>query len=480
MKRYSNLDRSALVFTFLIFIISSFLFAGLEGCKKDTKLTVPSGAQPPTIALTAVPTKKAAGWYEVRIAGTIKDAAGLKTIRIKCDSFHLDQTIKVSMDSAVTSFILDRTVKAPLSLQNTSSTIEVTVTNRYDLASTLELKINDIEAPSFKTAISDYIIEIENNKALLNIDFTALDNKALQSVVVQIPELNIKDSSAVSGTSYEYKKTLELPLKKGSFPLTITLWDNSGLSVTKTASVRVSRTVPYVGDLDLYIAPAQTGGDFSKYISGMPGVIKRTGDYLYEAKYYAVKAGTEVYLLGQKSFTGYRFGQDPLGDPGDLTYDDKNSLPIRLPEKGYYVISLDTKTEKYTVKKETPPPSEAWSLPDNPLAMAGSYFDEYPAANRPKGAVECVPEAGNPFRYVTRVKMHKLVSFTLTPKDPVNDKWLSPFWRYDHTLDGKLIQGGSGKNNSYSFPNPTAVYWVIITFDLHLQTCTVENDGLAN
>jgi len=75
--------------------------------------------------------------------------------------------------------------------------------------------------------------------------------------------------------------------------------------------------------------------------------------------------------------------------------------------------------------------------------------------------------------------MHKTVSFTLTPKDVADDKWLSPFWRYDMSLDGKLIKGASGKNVSYNFPNATAVYWVIITFDLHLQTCTVENDGLA-
>lgn len=475
-----NSHRRPAHYSLLLPLMSILLLLAVQGCKKDTKLSIPSDAQPPTIDVTAVPTQKTAGWYEVKLAGLIKDEGGLKSIHIKCDSFYLDQTIKVPLDSPVTSYTLDRTVKAPLSQQNAVNTIVITALNRYDQQTSVTLKINDIEAPSFQSPIGDYIVEIDSNKALLNINFTALDNKGLQSVVIKVPDLNISDSSVVSGESYVYKKTLDLPLKKGSFPITIILTDNSGLTTTATASVRVSRVVPYPGDLDLYIAPAATNGDFSRYISGMPGIITKKGNFLYEAKYYAAKAGTEVYLLGQKSFTGYRFGQDPLGDPGDLTSSDENSLPITLPEKGYYIIALDTKTEKFTITKETPPSSEAWSLPDNPLAMAGAFFDDYPAASRPKDAVECVPEAGNPFRYITRVKVHQLVSFTLTPKDPVNDKWLSPFWRYDRTLDGRLINGSSGKNNSYTFPNPTAAYWVIITFDLHLQTCIVENDGPAN
>lgn len=457
-------------------LIACLFFA----CKKETKVSVPGDATPPTIDLVATPLEKTTGYYTVRLSGSVKDAYGLKTIHIQCDSFYVDQTIKIAQDSLVKEYVLDRVLKAPLSRQKDSSVIFITATNVYGGEATTEIKLSDIEKPSFKTPLEDYIVEIENDKAVLNLDIALQDNSGLGAVVLKAPDLSIDDSVTISGNEFDFKKTLALPLKKGSFPLTVFVYDASGLMIQKTVMIRVSRKVPYAGDLPLYVAPAATGGDFSKYLSGMPGKVTRTGDYVYQVGYYAPEAGTEIFLLGQKSFNGYRFGQDPMGKPGDLTSSDQQSLPITLPDKGYYVIDVDTKTELYTVKKVTPDPSEAWALPDNPLAMAGAFFDDYPGASRPKGAVECMPEPGNPFRYVTKVKMHQLVSFTLTPKDPVNDKWLSPFWRYDRTLDGQLIQGSSGKNLSYTLPDPDQRYWIIITFDLHLQTCLVENAGPAN
>jgi hypothetical protein len=291
--------------------------------------------------------------------------------------------------------------------------------------------------------------------------------------------LGIHDSTSISGTTFDFSKNLSLPLRKGSFPVSVVLEDASGLKVKKDVLIRVSRSVPYAGDIELYVTPLKSQGEISKYVSGMPGIITKKGNFLYEAKFYSPEPGTEIFFLGQKTFDGYRFGQDPMGDPGALTSNEAVSQPIVLPDKGYYKINLDTKTETYTLEKYTPPASELWSLPNNPLAMAGAFFDDYPAASRPRGAVECTQDVSNPYLYKNRVRMHKTLSFTLTPKDEANDKWLSPFWRYDMTKDGMLIQGGSGKNVSYAFPNPTAVYWVVITFDLHLQTCTVEVEGLA-
>lgn len=457
-------------------LIACLFFA----CKKESKISIPGDAKPPTIELSATPLEKTAGYYTVKLSGSVKDAYGLKTIHIQCDSFYVDQTIKIAQDSLIKEYTLDRVLKAPLSRQKDSSVIVITATNIYGGQATTEIKLSDIEKPSFKTPPGDYIVEIENDKAVLNLELVLEDNSGLGAVVLKAPDLSINDSTSIDGKEFDFKKSLELPLKKGNFPLSFFLYDASGLMTQKTVMIRVSHKVAYGGDLPLYVAPAATNGDFSRYLSGMPGKVTRTGDYAYQVGYYAQQAGTEIFLLGQKSFKGYRFGQDPLGAPGDLTSSDVHSMPILLPEKGYYLIDVDTKTEQYTIKKVTPALSEAWSLPDNPLAMAGAFFDDYPEASRPKGAVECVQEPGNPFRYVTRVKMHQLVSFTLTPKDPVNDKWLSPFWRYDRTLEGPLVQGSGGKNLSYTLPDPDQRYWIVITFDLHLQTCLVENDGPAS
>lgn len=464
-------------------LLGCLLLLGLSltfSCKKDSAVTVPSDAKPPSADLNAVPLQKTAGYYEVKLFGKIEDQNGLKSIRLFCDSFYLDQTIKLPLDSMVTRYDLDRTVKAPLSRQNESSTVKVTITNIYDQQTVVELSVNDIEAPSFDSEIKDFIVEIKDHKAELNLNFSVRDNKRLKALVVKIPDLDIIDSTSIEGKAFNYKKKMDLPQKKGSFPVSFYLYDHSGLMTQQSAIIRISKDVPYSGDLDLLVAPRKSKGDFSRYLSGMPGKVERTGDFLYKVRYYSPGPATEIFLLGQPSFKGYLFGQDPNGEPGDLTYEDQQSKPIILPEKGYYVITVDTKTEKYRLEKDTPAASEAWSLPSNPLAMAGAYFDDYPGASRPKAAVVCVPEPGNPFRYITRVRMHKLVSFTLTPKDLQNDKWLSPFWRYDATLGGPLIQGGSGKNNSFPLSDPAQPYWIVITFDLHLQTCVVENDGPAN
>lgn len=457
---------------------ASLLIVFMLGCTKND-VQIPENTLAPIVQLTAKPTNKTTGWYEVKLAGQIKDTVGLKTIHIQCDAFKLNQTIKVSMDPKTTTYLLDRIIKAPLSVQNEANTIKVTVENIYGVITSVDILLSDIEAPSFQKPLTDFIVEIVGNKAELNLAFTAIDNKGLKSVVVKVPALNINDSTVVSGDNFNFSKLVALPLKKGSFPISITLEDATGLKTKQEALIRVSRVVPYSGEIDLYVTPAKSQQDLSRYISGMPGIITKKGNFLYEVKYYSPDAGHEIYFLGQKTFAGYRFGQDPLGAPGVLTSNETVSTPIVLPARGYYKITLDTKTETYKLEADTPPSTELWALPSTPLAMAGAYFDDFPGASRPKGAVECVQSSANPYLYKTRVRMHKTVSFTLTPKDVADDKWLSPFWRYDMSLDGKLIKGASGKNVSYNFPNATAVYWVIITFDLHLQTCTVENDGLA-
>lgn len=462
----------------LIGFFKCILLVFLASCSKEETI-IPADAQAPKVQVTAVPTNKTSGWYEVKLAGLIEDNVGIKTIRIKCDAFKLDQTIKVTIDPITTTYNLDRLIKAPLSVQNESNVVNITVENVYGLSTTVDLKITDIEAPSFKAPLTDFIVEIVNNKAQLDLSFTAVDNKGLKSVSVKVPGLAIDDFTEVSGTSYNFSKSLSLPLKKGSFPIAVTLEDATGLKTTQNALIRVSRVVPYTGEIDLYITPLKSQTEFSRYISGMPGIITKKGNFLYEAKYYSPEAGTEIYFLGQKTFAGYRFGQDPLGDPGMLTSDEKAATPIILPAKGYYKITLDTKTETYKIETDIPAASALWSLPAKPLAMAGAYFVDFPAASRPRAAVECVQDVSNPYLYKARVRMQKTLSFTLTPKDVADDKWLSPFWRYDMSLNGKLIQGATGKNVSYNFPNSTAIYWVIITFDLYLQTCTVENDGLA-
>ena len=231
----------------------------LQSCSSDDDYPTVDG-QAPTIALTTDLIHAEPG-RSFNITGTIKDADGIKSIRLKNEGMLLDKTInllEIYGDSLLHEYKLDYAY-TPASDWNDESNfpLEVTVEDVVGQASTTTLTVKgdgDFSFPVFTSApSSELTVLLQNPK--LTVNATVSDNKKLQSIVVDIPSLNIKDSLLLNGVKeYSLSKQYEVPANEASYLMSLRVYDGMNNMTQTNSTVNVSELPDfekmYLADVD--------------------------------------------------------------------------------------------------------------------------------------------------------------------------------------------------------------------------------------
>ena len=453
-------------------------------CSDDDNFSDVDG-QAPTIALETDHIQTEAG-RQFTIAGQVKDADGIRSIRLQNSDMLLDKTINLLElygDSLIYDYKLAYKYTSKKDWTDSSSfPVNITVEDIGGRTTSATLTVSadgDFTNPEFSVAPSgELTVLVQNPK--LTLGFTVTDNKRLDYIQVECPALGINDRIDAAGQAeLQVKKVYEVPSEKQSCLLTVTAYDKFNNKVMAQSTVNVDEMPDFE---KMYLADVESAKDLTSDVYGVPMVIDHTGPYEYTAHYYNQKAGTKVRFIPQMTdFEPICFGVDP-SDNSVLINDASSALGIELNEVAYYEIKLNIVTGAYSVKTYEPTTEKmtldgsttidfgdgsgaqpaqiclaGGGLPGTPSWTTNQNNDAFilsqDAANKYLLYRECELEAGTEIEY-TISQTHWW------------GWWPEPYWRFDGSeFNEKNVKNG-GENMKKSKVPATGKYR--IEFDYHL------------
>ena len=453
-------------------------------CSDDDNFSDVDG-QAPTIALETDHIQTEAG-RQFTIAGQVKDADGIRSIRLQNSDMLLDKTINLLElygDSLIYDYKLAYKYTSKKDWTDSSSfPVNITVEDIGGRTTSATLTVSadgDFTNPELAVAPSgELTVLVQNPK--LTLGFTVKDNKRLDYVQVECPALGINDRIDAAGQAeLQIKKVYDVPSEKQSCLLTVTAYDKFNNKVMAQSTVNVDEMPDFE---KMYLADVESAKDLTSDVYGVPMVIDHTGPYEYTAHYYNQKAGTKVRFIPQMTdFEPICFGVDP-SDNSVLINDASSALGIELNEVAYYEIKLNIVTGAYSVKTYEPTTEKmtldgsttidfgdgsgaqpaqiclaGGGLPGTPSWTTNQNNDAFilsqDAANKYLLYRECELEAGTEIEY-TISQTHWW------------GWWPEPYWRFDGSeFNEKNVKNG-GENMKKSKVPATGKYR--IEFDYHL------------
>ena len=453
-------------------------------CSDDDNFSDVDG-QAPTIALETDHIQTEAG-RQFTIAGQVKDADGIRSIRLQNSDMLLDKTINLLElygDSLIYDYKLAYKYTSKKDWTDSSSfPVNITVEDIGGRTTSATLTVSadgDFTNPEFSVAPSSELTVLVQNP-MLTLGFTVKDNKRLDYIQVECPALGINDRIDAAGQAeLQVKKVYEVPGEKQSCLLTVTAYDKFNNKVMAQSTVNVDEMPDFE---KMYLADVASAKDLTSDVYGVPMVIDHTGPYEYTAHYYNQKAGTKVRFIPQMTdFEPICFGVDP-SDNSVLINDASSALGIELNEVAYYEIKLNIVTGAYSVKTYEPTTEKmtldgsttidfgdgsgaqpaqiclaGGGLPGTPSWTTNQNNDAFilsqDAANKYLLYRECELEAGTEIEY-TISQTHWW------------GWWPEPYWRFDGSeFNEKNVKNG-GDNMKKSKVPATGKYR--IEFDYHL------------
>ena len=347
---------------FLKSLVVACLLTGATACSDDEKKweVVDGGAPQINLALSRIRTD-----YDLqfKIRGTIKDADGIKAIRLVCPGLSLDKTIDIIgiYDEPLKEYDLDYayTVKQDYLTDFTGSyEVEVTV---EDVAGNTETKTvavtfdADFQAPTFLQSPDSEVTVLIKDQTLFNLKFTVEDNRNLDFVEIDLEGVDGYPVriEANGEPKVVYSQKLELPSTPKDYKLTITAQDMPAQEdEVRTTVVKSTIKVQNLPDFErVYLADVNSAEELNADVFGVPMACDHVGPFQYRVRYYNATAGTQVCFIPQKTdFYPICFGPDP--DNEDVLSDNpETSGKITLNEAGvYYQFDFNTKTGAYSYK----------------------------------------------------------------------------------------------------------------------------------
>jgi hypothetical protein len=441
-----------------------------QSCSSDDDFPTVDG-QAPTIVLTTDQIHAEPG-RSFNITGTVKDADGIKSIRLKNEGMLLDKTInllEIYGDSLLHEYNLDYAYTPANDWTDESNfPLEVTVEDVVGNTTSATLTVKgdgDFTFPTFTSApSSELTVLLQNPKLTLNASVS--DNKKLQSIVVDIPGLNIKDSVLLNGVKeYTLKKQYDVPAKEASYMMTLRVYDGMKNMTYTTSKINVSE----LPDFDkMYLADVSDAASLTSDLYGVPMLIEHTGKYQYKAHYYNQKVGTGIRFIPQMTdFNPICFGIDE--NTGLLTSNPSEAKEIILDEVGYYEITFNTITGDYDVKRYTPTTAKMTlngtttvnfndGSGDQPaqICLAGSGLPGTPdwTTNQNNDAFILNQSKTNPYLLYREfnLKAGDEISFTISQTHWWG-WWPEPYWRFDGSANNeKNVKNGGENMNSVKAP----------------------------
>ncbi len=433
-----------------------------QSCSDDNGYSAVDG-QAPTITLASNIIHAEPG-RSFSIQGDIKDADGIKSIRLKNEGMLLDKTInllEIYSDSLLHEYKLDYAY-TPSSewTDDNDFPLEVTVEDVVGHTSTATINVKgdgDYTSPKFTNA-PDSKLYVPLSEPYLLVSATVSDNKALQSIVVEIPGIEVYDSVLIKGNEYEYNEEFEFPSQEADYEMNIRLYDGMNNMTSTSTVIKLSDAIDFE---KMYLADVTSAADLTSDVYGVPMLIDHVGEFQYCAHYYNQKAGTPIRFIPQKtSFGPICYGVD---ESTNTITKGSSVKPIILDKVGYYEITFNIMTGEYAVNDWTPT-TKKMTLNGTTTVDFNDGSGEQPAqiclagAGLPEGfgnwttnqnanAFILNQDANNPYRLYREMDLTEgnEIEFTISQTHWWG-WWPEPYWRFDGSDDNEANKLNGGDN----------------------------------
>ncbi len=362
------------LFNHLIVSALCLLMIGLYSCEENDKWSVVDGADPELFLnyekISTEPGQK------IVISGKAKDADGLSMISLTCKDLYLNKNIDLIQIYKEPKTEYDIDYSYVLSQNEIGDSFSILVTaidvlgNKTSKTLTITLDA-DFFPPTFSVTPSSNLTVLIKEETAFTLRFSVEDNKAIDNIVVSIPEASYSNEIDAEETkSFEFAERITLPSTPGTYNLSITATDRAGQSTTAKSKITVSELPDFS---KMYLTDVANVADLNSAIMGVPTLIDRVGEFQYRARYYNQTSNTEIFFIPQKTdFSPICFGLDPY-DSNILTDDPETAKPFILTEtEVYYDITFNTKDNSYSVS--TYPISSATNKLPQPIG-SDYYLD---------------------------------------------------------------------------------------------------------
>ena len=287
----------------------------------------------------------------VLVSGTASNYAGLASITLSCEGWGIHKVYDLNGQKPKVFNYDYRLVVPKTAAFEENLLITICDVNGWETKKNVLLTyIADMESPVMQTQLPSRIAVDFNtaaNKGSWNLNLKFTDDRDLKSVRMQIPDMQIDETVAVSGRSGELKRTIDFTT--GEFPVTLTVTDAGGNEtiVNTTVVVMLAEEEDPIQDYaQMYIVNADENPD--DYVNGYYRYMDHKGEYQYEGKFYAPTDNAKVYFVPTKSIEGDLYGTSPYVS-SKLMNKNGYVVPVILPKKGYYGIWIDLNAHTYSI-----------------------------------------------------------------------------------------------------------------------------------
>lgn len=289
----------------------------------------------------------------VLVSGTASNYAGLASITLSCEGWGIHKVYDLNGQNPKVFNYDYRLVVPKTAAFEENLLITICDVNGWETKKNVLLTyIADMESPVMQTQLPSRIavdFNTATNKGSWNLNLKFTDDRDLKSVRMQIPDMQIDETVAVSGRSGELKRTIDFTT--GEFPVTLTVTDAGGNEtiVNTTVIVMLAEEEDPIQDYPvMWVVNASEKAE--DYLDGYYAPMIHKGEYQYEGKFYADKEDFQVFFTSGKTMNGDLFGVSPYVN-SKLMNKNGYVVPVTIAEPGYYGVWIDLQAHTYSVWK---------------------------------------------------------------------------------------------------------------------------------
>jgi hypothetical protein len=320
--------------------------------------------------------------------------------------------------------------------------------------------------------VSDLILDSAGKTINVKAKVTASDGLDKVEIIYQPWNISKSISSFNNPNTFNVDEAVLIPLTADLkvHSITIKATDKKG----KSNFTEVKVGLQNLNYNKLYMADVENPADIVSDLFGVPMVMDKTGAFTYQVTYYARTSNVKVRFLPSKtSFTPVAIGLNPTNSQALLT-DAATSLPIVLPNKGYYKITINTLLLNYKVETTSP---TGTAVPQ--VAIAGRGFTDKPTMNYQNVLPNIIlldKDLANPFLFTKAVSLGIPIGQTYTTAQFIfttNNGWTG-FWRFDNAASPEKAVLNGGTDGSFPITATPVNYLIIFdTFTQRVQAIKI-------
>lgn len=344
---------------FIFFLLATLLLFTLPSCHEEGADLRP-GLYVNTELIDAFPSKA------ISISGQASCYTGLQSLSITCAPWGINEVTDLSDQKPVVwnfeyAFVVPTDATFPQDLLITATDVHGTqmkriITMRYAPSTTAPY----IDGLKQQIAVN---FDEATGQGECHLKATLYGEDLLKQVTIAIPGVNFSQSTDLNSREYaiEWNYTFTT---LGTYPMTITLSDNSGNTTISEHKLIVMKpeVLDTISDYP-YLWAFMANANEEDYVFGYYQYVNRQDSYQYQVLVYAESDETAFYFSPTQQTNGERlFGESPLVAERIISVQSQPGyVQGYKPGKGYWGLWIDLK--EATIKKWALDNSEAQKLP---------------------------------------------------------------------------------------------------------------------